>query len=418
MIYGASSYPRNNGPGWQEESQAMFLVAIALSVAPPIIILARDTWLLPRWIFVLGRYGYMVVMAMVELAINEVMRWMYSRLSHWQGPLNDLWLYRPSTNQWTWMDGKNDTFSQGNRGTLGVESEQNQMPARAQHGAFLDRASGLLYLFGGTRDDPDNYPQFNSIDYWNDMWRHQASENASSRIDCVEYFLPPPPPPSPSPPPSGDAKNNNVVLDETTWIAIGILAASAVALVAIARFAYQTLYMKKKNIKPLLVLPAVPHATTSSSQGSRTSPTAISRSSTGGAVNGGTSGLNPIAIRRAAGDSDKHGDGEEDDSTISTMEQMQMSRTEHILMNMTATFAPDQKSIFVLTVVFLSSPVVLAIPAFLQYQKDLDFTIDHDLSEGGGGKVSVGAAKHPELIQRAGGKTGIVVKQIRKFDRS
>ena len=42
---------------------------------------------------------------------------------------------------------------------------------------------------------------------------------------------------------------------------------------------------------------------------------------------------------------------------------------------------------------------VMALPAFMEMQLDVDFTIGRELTRGGGGSVHLGEARHEEIIQ-------------------
>ena len=93
------------------------------------------------------------------------------------GQYNDLWVYRPSSGQWTWMGGQSpSTYAptlngfyagmdyRGNYGTLGVGAAGNYPGSRADASAWVD-ASGNFWLFGG--DGWDSADQFGVL---NDLW--------------------------------------------------------------------------------------------------------------------------------------------------------------------------------------------------------------------------------------------------------
>jgi N-acetylneuraminic acid mutarotase len=65
------------------------------------------------------------------------------------GPLNDLWRYVPSTNQWAWMGGSSTTLQPGVYGQLGTPAPGNVPGARESAGAWVDN-DGNFWLFGGT----------------------------------------------------------------------------------------------------------------------------------------------------------------------------------------------------------------------------------------------------------------------------
>ncbi len=65
------------------------------------------------------------------------------------GPLNDLWRYIPSTNQWAWMGGSSTTLQPGVYGQLSTPAPGNVPGAREGAGAWVDN-DGNFWLFGGT----------------------------------------------------------------------------------------------------------------------------------------------------------------------------------------------------------------------------------------------------------------------------
>ena len=92
-------------------------------------------------------------------------------------PMNDLWEFDPSTNQWTWVSGssdqgveKNTTGSKpGVYGTLGVAAAGNTPGSRYGASSWID-SSGNLWLFGGYgSDEADPNVELN------DMWKFNPS---------------------------------------------------------------------------------------------------------------------------------------------------------------------------------------------------------------------------------------------------
>ncbi len=84
---------------------------------------------------------------------------------------NDLWMFNPTTKEWTWMSGS-DTFSgnsfvspAGVYGTLGKFAAGNTPGGRTGSVAWTDKA-GNLWLFGGTGYGPN--PQ--QLISFNDLW--------------------------------------------------------------------------------------------------------------------------------------------------------------------------------------------------------------------------------------------------------
>jgi N-acetylneuraminic acid mutarotase len=82
--------------------------------------------------------------------------------------LNDLWVYDPATNNWTWFKGYNGTTVQnstGSYGTIGVTSSTNLPPGRA--GAMAWTLNNKLYLMGGVTTLGRN----------NDLWEYDPFTN-------------------------------------------------------------------------------------------------------------------------------------------------------------------------------------------------------------------------------------------------
>lgn len=65
-----------------------------------------------------------------------------------EGRINDLWRYRPSTNNWTWMSGDTVRNSPGVYGTLGIPNKLNKPGSREGCVSWSDDY-GNFYLFGG-----------------------------------------------------------------------------------------------------------------------------------------------------------------------------------------------------------------------------------------------------------------------------
>jgi N-acetylneuraminic acid mutarotase len=80
------------------------------------------------------------------------------------GPLNDLWRYVPSTNQWAWMGGSSTTLQPGVYGQLSTPAPGNVPGARESAGAWVDNG-GNFWLFGGT-----GYALVGEGDL-NDLWK-------------------------------------------------------------------------------------------------------------------------------------------------------------------------------------------------------------------------------------------------------
>jgi len=81
-------------------------------------------------------------------------------------PLNDLWKYTPSTQQWTWVGGANTTDAAGTYGTLGIGSTANVPGARFWATSWTDN-TGNLWLFGGQGRDSTG-----AFGLLGDFWRY------------------------------------------------------------------------------------------------------------------------------------------------------------------------------------------------------------------------------------------------------
>jgi N-acetylneuraminic acid mutarotase len=77
---------------------------------------------------------------------------------------NDLWEFSPSTNQWTWVSGFDNTVG-GVYGTLGVPAAGNVPGAREDAMGWAD-SSGNLWLFGGW-----GYDSAATFGVLNDLWK-------------------------------------------------------------------------------------------------------------------------------------------------------------------------------------------------------------------------------------------------------
>ena len=80
------------------------------------------------------------------------------------GNLNDLWMYAPGTNSWTWESGDNTINPASVYGTMGVADPANKPGGRSQSSSFGD-ASGNLWLMGG----------YNGSGSLNDLWMFTPS---------------------------------------------------------------------------------------------------------------------------------------------------------------------------------------------------------------------------------------------------
>jgi N-acetylneuraminic acid mutarotase len=91
-------------------------------------------------------------------------------------PLNDLWRYNTSTNQWTWVGGSNIAQAMGAYGTLGMAAATNVPGAREAGVSWID-GSGTLWLFGGL-----GYAGGGSGTL-NDLWSYSPSAGQWTWVD-------------------------------------------------------------------------------------------------------------------------------------------------------------------------------------------------------------------------------------------
>ena len=104
-----------------------------------------NAWVYNKKFYVSGGYGY---------ASSGVL-----------GYLNDVWEYKPSTNNWTWLKGSFATEQGGVYGTQGVYSASNIAGARVASNSFS--TNNKLYLFGGY-----GYGSGVGFGFLNDLWEY------------------------------------------------------------------------------------------------------------------------------------------------------------------------------------------------------------------------------------------------------
>jgi N-acetylneuraminic acid mutarotase len=103
------------------------------------------------------------------------------------GPLNDLWRFRTSTNQWTWVSGSNVVGAMGVYGVQGVPASTNVPGARIDALAWTD-SGGNLWLFGGNGNSSINSA------YLNDLWKFSPTTgqwswmSGSATADAVTVY--------------------------------------------------------------------------------------------------------------------------------------------------------------------------------------------------------------------------------------
>lgn len=86
------------------------------------------------------------------------------------GQLNDLWRFQPTTGQWTWMGGSNTLNPTGSYGTQGVAASGNVPPPRGFAVTWVDRATGILWLFGGQQINSSGVSEL-----FNDLWSYDPT---------------------------------------------------------------------------------------------------------------------------------------------------------------------------------------------------------------------------------------------------
>ncbi len=79
--------------------------------------------------------------------------------------MNDLWEYKPSTNNWTWLKGSFSIEQGGSYGTKGVYNTSNIAGARYYASSFS--TNNKIYLFGGI-----GYGSGVGAGYLNDLWEY------------------------------------------------------------------------------------------------------------------------------------------------------------------------------------------------------------------------------------------------------
>jgi N-acetylneuraminic acid mutarotase len=83
--------------------------------------------------------------------------------------MNDLWVYSPSSGEWTWVGGSNTAMAAGVYGTRGSPDPMNVPGARFGAVGWQD-TNGNLWLFGGWGSDSTG-----SLGYFNDVWEYSPS---------------------------------------------------------------------------------------------------------------------------------------------------------------------------------------------------------------------------------------------------
>jgi subtilase family serine protease len=87
------------------------------------------------------------------------------------GDFSDLWVFNPSTNQWTWMAGSSALNVGGVYGTLGVAAAGNGPGSREWSNTWTDN-NGTLWLYGGMWSDSHG-----KTGLFSDLWKFVPSTN-------------------------------------------------------------------------------------------------------------------------------------------------------------------------------------------------------------------------------------------------
>ncbi|MBK7762687.1 MAG: gliding motility-associated C-terminal domain-containing protein [Bacteroidetes bacterium] len=98
------------------------------------------------------------------------------------GYYNDLWVYKPSNNTWTWVAGDSISGVYGNYGVQGVPASTNKMADRTGHAMWVDKYQ-QTWVFGGIARG--------STSRGNDMWRFTPDMNCLGiLIDTFQLYPP------------------------------------------------------------------------------------------------------------------------------------------------------------------------------------------------------------------------------------
>ena len=112
----------------------------------------------------------------------------YDAVYDWDNQLNDMWEFKPSTNEWTWMGGASYVAGSGCNpgiyGALGTPAAANIPGGRSDASKWTD-LSGNLWLFGGQGCDGGT-----NMGQLNDLWEFNPTTNewtwvSGSSIDPI-----------------------------------------------------------------------------------------------------------------------------------------------------------------------------------------------------------------------------------------
>jgi N-acetylneuraminic acid mutarotase len=133
-----------------------------------------------------GVYGIKEIPAInnVPGARNNAVSWTDSNGDLWlfggsgydsisrRGPLNDLWKYNSTLEQWVWMKGSNSVAQRGTYGVKGTSDPGNTPGARYNSFTAID-SNNNLWLFGGI-----GYDSLGGQSYLNDLWKYNTITNS------------------------------------------------------------------------------------------------------------------------------------------------------------------------------------------------------------------------------------------------
>ncbi|MBL7933670.1 MAG: hypothetical protein JNL60_17335, partial [Bacteroidia bacterium] len=85
-------------------------------------------------------------------------------------PLNDLWKYSVSTNEWTWVSGSDLSYQVGNYGCIGIRASTNVPGSRSEMLAWND-GNDVIWIQGGTGRGTSSNGSLN------DLWRYETNTN-------------------------------------------------------------------------------------------------------------------------------------------------------------------------------------------------------------------------------------------------
>lgn len=117
--------------------------------------------------------------------------WVFSGLGSdydtWRGDFNSIWMFNPSTIQWTWMGGYNLFYATvtgpSSLGTLGVTLPGNIPHGRIWGSGWNDQ-QGHFWLFGGFDD------QSTDTNTFADLWEYEPSPNTLPPVPVPTIFPP------------------------------------------------------------------------------------------------------------------------------------------------------------------------------------------------------------------------------------